>query len=138
MEGRWSHDLAGAPVAIEDWPAEVSIILSALEAAGCEMPERRESKRMRWRVRGHLRLYTDGPDSLPWVLYTRDASPRSLGFISPHRLPLGYGGTVELMLPEGRVAEIPCTILRCREAVPGWCDGSLYFNREQWCFEVEQ
>ena len=30
------------------------------------------------------------------AIYTRDVCPRSLGFVTRHRLPLGYGGVVEI------------------------------------------
>jgi hypothetical protein len=84
-------------------------------------------------VRAVLRLFSDGPDVPPWVVYTRDVHARGLGFVSPHRLPLGYGGSIEIPDPCDPQAtlSIHCTLLRCREAAPGWYEGSLYFNREQ-------
>jgi hypothetical protein len=86
-------------------------------------------------VRADLRLFSDPPGIAPWALYTRDVNPRGLGFITPHRLPLGYGGSIELVTPAGRRARIHCTLFRCRQAVQGWYDGALYFNREQYIFE---
>ena len=84
-----------------------------------------------YRVRGHLRLFSDSPGVQGRVIYTRDVHPRGLGFITPHRLPLGHGGVVELPTPAGKIVSIPCTLLRCREAAPGWFEAGVYFNREQ-------
>ncbi|HSV14825.1 MAG TPA: hypothetical protein VLI90_11230, partial [Tepidisphaeraceae bacterium] len=73
----------------------------------------------------------------PWLLYTRDVNGRGLGFVTAHRLPLGYGGVIELPGPLGEPLTIHCTLLRCREAAPGWFEGSVYFNREQPKFAAE-
>jgi len=122
----------------EDWPREVELILSALEAAGVHPDNRRRHPRMSYRVAAALRLYSDPPGSAPWTLYTRDVSIRGLGFITPHRLPLGYGGVVQLPTPRtGRIASIAGTLFRCREVSNGWFEGSLYFNREQFVFAPE-
>lgn len=126
-----------AKSARELWPPEVDIILSAMELSNRPEGESRRSQRLAYRVRAELRLFADGPQAAPWVLYTRDADPRGLGFITPHRLPLGYGGSVELLTPGGRKQRIACTLYRCREVSPGWYEGALYFNREQWMFAAE-
>jgi hypothetical protein len=120
------------------WPREVDMILSALEAAGHDSPERRGTGRSRYRVLARLQLFSDADFASPWKLYTRDANSRGLGFLTPHRLPLGYGGRVELPAPDGEILTINCTLLRCREASPGWFEGALYFNREQLVFEPER
>ena len=132
-----------AALSHEDWPPQVELILSAIEAgrypgpsapqppAATAGPERRQTKRASYRVRGHLRLFSDAPGEQGRVIYTRDVHPRGLGFITPNRLPLGHGGVVELPTPAGKIVSIPCTLLRCREAAPGWYDASVYFNREQ-------
>ena len=125
------------PAKERPWPPEVELILSAMEAAEGGASERREHDRQTYRVRAELRLFSDPADTQPWVLYTRDVNARGLGFITPHRLPLGYGGWIELVTPKGRKARIHCTLFRCREAVKGWYDGALYFNREQHVFEPE-
>jgi hypothetical protein len=119
------------------WPAEVDLILSAMDsgrhrsadvAAGIE---RRAWARLPFRVKGRLRLFSDAPHVAPRAIYTRDAHARGLGFITPHRLPLGYGGFVEFTGPDGRPRRIQCTLHRCRETAPGWFEGSVHFNREQ-------
>jgi hypothetical protein len=134
-------DTAPGPVArvresVEDWPPQAEMVLSAIEAgqhrtgapAGAE---RRTSKRASFRVRAQLRLYSDNPGEPGRVIYTRDIHSRGLGFITPHRLPLGHGGLVDLPTPAGKIVSVPCTLLRCREAAPGWYEGSVYFNRDQ-------
>jgi hypothetical protein len=140
---------ATAP-ADELWPPEVDLILSAMEVAHADAPpgardphaelaapERRHGGRTSYRVRAALRLFSDAPGDGPWSLYTRDVDRRGMGFITPHRLPLGYGGTVELYAPSGRKMIVPCTLFRCRQTVQGWYEGALYFNREQDAFDVE-
>ena len=135
------------PASPNAWPAEVDLIISAL-AAGEDRGQslaatvtgalvgHRQLPRMNYRVLADLRLFSDPSDKEPWTLFTRDVSPRGLGFITSHRLPLGYGGTVELPTPDGHTIEVNCTLLRCREVAPGWFDGALYFNREQPAFTV--
>jgi len=130
------------PIRVPDgWPPEVDLILSSLEAgehrAGGDLHDnRRAVRRQRYRILATLRLFSDQLGTPEWVLYTRDANPRGLGFITPHRLPLGYGGTITLAGPDGRPRSAQCTILRCREAAPGWYEGGACFNREQAVFEL--
>ena len=119
---------------MEDWPPQAELVLSAIEAGqhrGSFGVDRRSGKRVSFRVRAQLRLYSDNPGEPGRVIYTRDIHARGLGFISPHRLPLGHGGLVDLPTPAGKIVSVPCTLLRCREAAPGWYEGSVYFNREQ-------
>jgi hypothetical protein len=153
---------AQAPAAADElWPPEVDLILSAMEAARAEAPvdahaeahgasgdgpadphaelaapERRHGGRTPYRVRAALRLFSDAPGQAPWSLYTRDVDRRGLGFITPHRLPLGYGGTIELHAPSGRKVTLPCTLFRCRQTVQGWYEGALSFHRDQDDFDV--
>lgn len=119
--------------AAESWPAEVDLILSAMESGRhiAEPDERRALTRIPHRVRGRLKLFSDSPDVSHRVIYTRDVQVRGLGFITPHRLPLGHGGFVEFAGPDGRPRHIQCTLHRCREAAPGWYEGAVCFNREQ-------
>jgi hypothetical protein len=116
-----------------EWPAQVDLVLSALEAGrfASGHRDRRGSRRKRLRVTAWLRLFIDGPATPPWTLYSRDVHARGMGFVTPHRLPLGYGGLLELPSPDGACLSVACTLLRCREVAPGWFDGALYFNRDQ-------
>jgi hypothetical protein len=118
------------------WPREVGLIISALEA-GAPAEDRRQASRRSFRTQAILQLYTDESLSVDRVLYTRDVNQRSLGFVTKHRLPLGYGGTVQIADFEGKLHTIPCTLLRCRQAASGWYEGGLYFNRDQWQFAPE-
>jgi len=113
--------------------AELEFIMSALDAASYSH-ERRRTVRYPYRVRAVLRLYAEIEDATPCLLHTRDITSRSLGFVTRRRLPLGYGGTVDLPDPKGVIRSIDCTLLRCRELTNGWYEGSLYFNREQYDF----
>ena len=116
-------------------PAQVQMILSALEAGAFSGQEKRRASRRHYHVRARLRLFVDAAGAPAWVLYTRDVSARGIGFICQHRLPLGYGGTLSLCAPDGTSLTVDCVLLRCRETVHGWYEGSLYFNREQFAFK---
>lgn len=118
-------------------PPQVELILSALETGRHRPEDRRDGDRQRYRVQGRLRLFSDAPHVKPWVVYTRDVHARGLGFVTPHRLPLGYGGLIELPHPQGGMMTITCTLYRCRQAAPGWYEGAVYFNREQPEFAVD-
>lgn len=124
----------GLEILSDEWPAEAEIIISALEAASAAVDNRRKHPRMPYRAIADLRLFSDAPGVGPWRLYSRDVSARGLGFVTPHRLPLGYGGTVQLPSPSGRIVTVNGTLFRCREVSNGWFEGALYFNREQWMF----
>jgi len=110
-------------------PAQVKMILSAMEAGGHRSPEHRNRRRIRLHVQGVLRLFSDSAAPNPRTLYTRDIHSRAMGFICPDRLPLGHGGTVELTHPDRGTVIIPCTIIRCRQALEGWYEGSVAFSR---------
>ena len=121
-----------------DWPADVEFILSAIDSGrkqGDGRYTRRSLGRMMFRTEARLRLFSEPPGSAPWVLYTRDANRRGIGFLSRNRLPLGYGGLLELVAPNGHPLAAHGTLFRCREAAPGWYEGALYFNRDQFAFD---
>ena len=128
-----------APAKGSQLPAEAEFILSALEAGShagqAGIKERRKSDRSPYRVSASLKLFSDSQQAPPWTLYVRDVGPGGLGFVTRHRLPLGYGGILTIQTPDGRTQTIDCTLLRCREAIQGWFEGSMYFNREQVVFE---
>ncbi len=124
----FDESIAIAPTQL---PREAEFIMSALELAGHTL-ERRNHLRQRYRVAASLSLYSEMEDGgEPIVLYTRDLSATSLGFITRRRLPLGYGGLLTLPNPDGTPHRIDCTLLRCREVTRGWYEGALYFNRPQ-------
>jgi hypothetical protein len=130
-----STQIQGPEVPPDHWPPEVDLIISALEAgAVADFDNRRRHQRMSYRVPAELRLFSDIAGAPPWRLYTRDVSARGVGFVTPHRLPLGYGGTVQMPTPSGRLVSINGTLFRCREIGNGWSEGAMYFNREQWMF----
>jgi hypothetical protein len=128
--------LAEPPATPHAVPAEVELIMSAMEAAGRFAVQRRALRRIPWRVQASLRLHVDPPGHALRVIYTRDVHARSLGFITSQRLPLGYGGVVDLPATDGTILSIACTLLRCRQASPGWYEGVVYFNREQQGIEA--
>ncbi|HEY8668656.1 MAG TPA: PilZ domain-containing protein [Tepidisphaeraceae bacterium] len=120
----------------ESWPPEVRMIISSLEAARGKRPYHRRFGRMEYPVTAQLRLFSDVPHARPWLLYSRDINQRGMGFITPHRLPLGYGGMLDVPFPDGRRVNVYCTLLRCRQAILSWYEGALYFNRDQLAFSI--
>ena len=135
--------------AAEPGGPEVELILSAMDAARpapalrlvgsftANLPavgagaDRRRSRRLDHRVRAELTLFADAPGTPPWVLFTRDVDPKGVGFITRHPVPLGYGGWLELLAPDGQTLRATVTTFRCREAVNGWYEGALHFNKRQ-------
>lgn len=116
---------------IDEWPADVDLILSALEAADPQTGHQRKQRRRRFRVIGRLSLFVSPLDEAPLRIFTRDADDRHLGFLAESLPPLGFGGTVELVAPGGQLLSVGCMVYRCRECVPGWYEGVLNFNRKQ-------
>ncbi len=124
-------------VVSDDWPSEVDLILSAMEAASATRPpgpgvNRRSSPRKSYRTCARLKLFADNPQDEPTRLYTRDIHDRGVGFITRERLPLGYGGLVELDMPNGRRIKTHCTVYRCRETINGWFEGAIHFTTAQF------
>ncbi len=112
-------------------PPDVEFVLSAMEVGGHGRGNGRRADRAPYRTRALLKLFSEPSEADRMVLYTRDLCPRSLGFITRHRLPLGYGGIVEFVGRDGQKWKLECTLLRCREASAGWYEGAMYFNRTQ-------
>ena len=121
------------PDSAPPWPAGVEMILTAIQAGQYSSVDRRALPRASYRVQAMLQLFSDIAGETR-DLYTHDANERGIGFITPHRLPLGYGGVLDIVCPDGQARKITCTLLRCREAAPDWYEGSLYFNRQQMEF----
>jgi hypothetical protein len=112
-------------------PDEVCLLCSALETGAHAASERRARKRRPYRTSAQLRLFSDAIGTAPTLLYTRDVDLRGVVFVTKRRLPLGYGGMIELRAPDGRTLRVHGTLIRCRQAAPGWYEGALSFNREQ-------
>jgi hypothetical protein len=92
-------DNSASPVRREVLPKEVEFILSALEAGQFAGATRRRGQRFPYRVSASLKLFSDTPQAPPWQIFVRDVNPKSLGFVTKHRLPLGYGGLLTLASP---------------------------------------
>jgi hypothetical protein len=121
-----------------DWQPQADMVLSALEAASWA-DDRRKQPRIAYRVKATLKLFADGSDEPARILYTRDVNHRGIGFVTRDRLPLGYGGILNLPSPQAptKMLSIQCTLFRCRPAASGWYEGALQFNRDQWEFMAE-
>jgi hypothetical protein len=115
---------------LDEWPRDVELIISALFAAGRDSHDSRGPMRRRYRVIAQLSLFCNVADP-PTRLYVRDCTDRHVGFLTSTPVPLGYGGTVEMPKPDGTPLSAACVVHRCRECVPGWFEGALYFNRVQ-------
>ena len=133
---RFSMAAAARPATPVGLPADVALVMSAMEAgrAAVDGGDRRAGGRRPLRASAALRLYADA-DGPPTVVYTRDVGGRNVGFLSRTRLPLGYGGTIELPGPDGDPVAVACVLLRCTPAAAGWHDCWAAFNRLQPQFE---
>src|SRR4051794_41957702 len=78
---------------------EGEFILSALEVGGHDGQNRRRTPRRPYRAPASLRLFSDPQHVPPWTIYVRDINSQGLGFLTRHRLPLGYGGRRNLPRP---------------------------------------
>lgn len=132
---RIGNESGGATLEQEEFPREAEMILSAMEAGAPRHPDRRYDSRKSYRTRASLQLYAEPADAPPRILYTRDIDQRSVGFITPSLLPLGYGGWITLVGPNGEEVSVECTVYRCRKTVSGWHEGAVRFNRAVWQFE---
>jgi hypothetical protein len=119
------------------FPAEVEFMISALEAGPKPLIDRQKEKRSQYRVRATLKLFSDVPDAKPALLYTRNVTSQALAFLTNDMLTLSHGGILLIPSPSGGILKINCTVLRYREAAPGWFEGAVYFNREQPFFSAE-
>jgi hypothetical protein len=117
------------------FPPEVEMILSAMEAGAGLEDDRRVGAREAYRTKAILRLFADAPNHPGWVLFGRDIDRKTMGFITPHLLPLGYGGNVTLYGPDGQLVRSACTLIRCRKAIDNWYEGALNFNKPLWQFD---
>jgi hypothetical protein len=131
-------DLEELEIPVDDpFPPEVDFVLSAMEAGPRPLVDRQRVKRTPYRVRAMLRLFSDGKDGAPVLLYTRSISPVAVGFICSRPLPLSHGGILLIPKPAGGLLQVACSILRCRQATPQWQEGAVHFNRAQNCFDAE-
>jgi hypothetical protein len=123
----------------EPFPAEVEFVISALEAGPKPAQDRQKMKRTAYRVRAALRLFSDPHEMAATLLFTRHVNPQAVGFLTNRRLPLSHGGILYVPSPQQqKLLQIYCTVLRCREAAPGWYEGAAYFNRQQNVFGGER
>jgi hypothetical protein len=120
------------------FPAEVEFVISALEAGPKPIVDRQKARRSIYRVRATLKLFSDAPDAKPALLFTRNVTSQALAFLTADVLTLSHGGILRIPAPSGEILKINCTVLRCREAAPGWFEGAVYFNREQGFFNADE
>lgn len=121
----------------EPFPKDVEFVISAMEAGPRPLLDRHRFTRTRYRVRAVLRLFSDGENAPPKLLFTRSVSSQAVGFVTSHPLPLSHGGILLIPKPRGEVEKVSCTVLRCRQAAPKWYEGAVYFNRPQECFSPD-
>ncbi len=121
-----------------EFPRDVEFVISALEAGPRPVVDRHKLPRAAYRVRATLKLYSDADGENPKLLYTRHVNTQAMGFLTDRPLTLSHGGVLRIPDPQGNVMEIAVTVLRCREAAPGWFEGAVYFNRPQSMFAAER
>jgi hypothetical protein len=135
VDGREQEELLSH--AEEAFPREVEFVISALAAGLHPEEDRHHVARTSYRVRATLKLFSDQADVPPTLLYVRDVSTQAAGFLSARPVTLSHGGIMRIRSRKGEMMQVYCTVLRCREAAPGWYEGAVYFNREQGALGVE-
>ena len=132
------HDDSLLADAAAPFPADIEFVISALEAGPKPLIDRQKMKRSQYRVRATLKLFSDPPEARPALLYTRNVTSQALAFLTADALTLSHGGVLRIPAPSGEILKFNCTVLRCREAAPGWFEGAVYFNREQGFFNADE
>jgi len=131
-------DRPAPPAESLEWPHEVDLILSALDAAAYNGvwfdDDRRRGSRQQFRKAALLMLHSDPCGAPGWELFTRDCDSRGVGFITHHRLPLGYSGVIEIQAPTGEMTSVQCLVIRCRPAANGWYEGAVRFSKTNPAF----
>jgi hypothetical protein len=117
-------------------PAEVSIILSALEIGSARIVgdlkiDKRRTPRKSHHARAEVRLFSDSQFAGPWIVYTRDIDAGHIGFLSDRWLPLGQSGRVRWKDFRGEIREASCTVSRSRETVRNWFEGALALHIDE-------
>jgi hypothetical protein len=127
--GSWSGGAAagsGGAAARGAWSADAVAAVAALRAQGGAPFERRNERRVRYEV--WATLVTEGQPydgTPPRVIYTRDAEPRAVGFVTSEPIDAGSRATFHVTGPDGRPLALTCHVRRCRAFRPGWYEGVL-------------
>jgi hypothetical protein len=64
-------------------------------------------------------------------IYTRDVNAWGVGFVTQEMVPVGSEAFLLMSKGFGQVVQRKCTIVRCREAMPGWYEGAVRFHAEE-------
>ena len=106
-------------------------MISILDDAFSPMSDRRQARRIRYRVRATMHL-----GDLAEPAYTRDINRWNLGLICQRPLEVGHAVELELRDPQGHDARVLCVVRRCRQLKAGWYEACLHFVREEPRFHL--
>ena len=141
METSDTTTLALQPVVIEDgvaWPPDVLRIIAALDAAPpSPAADRRLVPRASYRARAWLAVAGAAPGAVPAMLFSRDVTFRSMGFLTDEPLPVGAAATLHVPMPDLAVRAVACSVVRCRLIEPGWFEGAVVFEQKHPEFAIE-
>ena len=117
------------------WPADARDAMGYLEQGAVPRVERRRAPRHRYRTPARF-----APANADWsdadaILYTRDVTPWSAGFITLRALDTGTRGALTLTLPDGSTLKTTAVVRRTREFRSGWYEGVLQFSQPQPAFQ---
>jgi hypothetical protein len=113
------------------WPAEAKEMISILDDAFSPMSDRRQARRVRYRVRATMHVGEERETA-----YTRDINRWNLGLICQRPLEVGHAVELELHDPQGQETRVPCVVRRCRQLKAGWYEACLHFVREEPRFHL--
>jgi hypothetical protein len=107
-------------------PRDVETAMAAVSSStAVPEEERRTTARAEYRVDAHLRLLPEVDSEGERVIYTRDIDEWGIGFVTAFAFAPGRKAIVRLQAPSGKELLRRCTVLRCREILPGWFESAV-------------
>ena len=113
-------------------PEDVREVMEMLggHAPPAAVVDRRRSERVPHHVRAAMEI-DDALQHTRQTIYTRDVSSWGVGFISRVPLPTGANAMLHIAGVHGRTLQVMCSVIRCREVLPGWYEGAAVLFKEE-------
>jgi len=110
-------------------PQDARFVISILNGERSPNHERRRFPRRAFVAAAELEVLGEAAPPRR-TIYTRDANPWGVGYVTQHPLPVGRDATLRIWIA-GEMLMLRSCILRCREVLPGWFEGAaLLYNEE--------
>ena len=120
-------------------PREIDSVIAAVSSnTGVPEEERRGGARADYRVDAHLRLLPEVNGEGERVVYTRDVDEWGIGFVTAFAFAPGRKAIIRLQAPCGKEILRRCTVLRCREILPGWFESAVALDEFETLLSAEE